>query len=108
MLAATSLARAPLAAPAQRARNLRSRRSAAVKPIAASAQQPEPAADLGCPLQCSSAADHTHAAAATTTLSPILEAAWDQASLPRLMAKSKCVHPQRPVAQACPDCPRRK
>ncbi|KAI7838576.1 hypothetical protein COHA_007647 [Chlorella ohadii] len=24
------------------------------------------------------------------------------------MAKSKCVHPQRPVSAACADCPRRK
>jgi hypothetical protein len=22
-------------------------------------------------------------------------------------AKTKCVHPDRPVAKACPDCPRR-
>ncbi len=24
------------------------------------------------------------------------------------MAKAKCVHPDRPVAKACGDCPRRK
>jgi hypothetical protein len=24
------------------------------------------------------------------------------------MAKAKCVHPARPVAKACGDCPRRK
>lgn len=24
------------------------------------------------------------------------------------MAKSKCIHPQRPLSQACADCPRRK
>jgi hypothetical protein len=104
MLAATSVSRASLAAPAQRAPRLQSRRSVAVKATAAT-QQPEPAADLGCPLQCASAADITHAAAAVATSQ---EAAWDHVSLPRAMAKAKCVHPQRPVGQACPDCPRRK
>eukprot|EP00230_Micromonas_polaris_P008154 CAMPEP_0117631118 /NCGR_PEP_ID=MMETSP0802-20121206/3863_1 /TAXON_ID=38833 /ORGANISM="Micromonas sp., Strain CCMP2099" /LENGTH=82 /DNA_ID=CAMNT_0005435443 /DNA_START=23 /DNA_END=271 /DNA_ORIENTATION=- len=53
---------------------------------AAAGKESAKAEDFSCPLVCDSGK----------------EATSDGAT-----AKTKCVHPDRPVAKACPDCPRR-